>query len=85
MSSRPCARGETETRADAPTIKLDEKLDEEFWRKARVVIPSPVSTSVSLRLDDDVLEWFKEQGTSYVTHINAVLRAYMETQRRERQ
>ena len=81
MSSRPCARGETETRADAPTIKLDE----EFWRKARVVIPSPVSTSVSLRLDDDGLEWFKEQGTSYVTHINAVLRAYMETQRRERQ
>jgi uncharacterized protein (DUF4415 family) len=33
---------------------------------------------VSLRLDSDVLDWFKQQGKGYQTRINAVLRAYME-------
>ena len=38
----------------------------------------PVSskTSISLRLDADVLEWFKAQGPGYQTRINAVLRAF---------
>ncbi|MGH8557237.1 MAG: BrnA antitoxin family protein [Methylococcales bacterium] len=33
-------------------------------------------TSVSLRVDTDVLEWFKAQGPGYQTRINAVLRAF---------
>jgi uncharacterized protein (DUF4415 family) len=36
----------------------------------------PPKTSVSLRLDTDVLEWFKAQGPGYQTRINAVLRAF---------
>ncbi len=38
----------------------------------------PVSpkASISLRLDADVLEWFKSQGRGYQTRMNAVLRAY---------
>ena len=38
----------------------------------------PVSskTSISLRVDADVLEWFKAQGPGYQTRINAVLRAF---------
>lgn len=38
----------------------------------------PVSskTSISLRVDADVLEWFKSQGRGYQTRINAVLRAF---------
>lgn len=36
----------------------------------------PPKTSVSLRVDADVLEWFKAQGSGYQTRINAVLRAY---------
>jgi uncharacterized protein (DUF4415 family) len=38
----------------------------------------PVSgkTSISLRVDADVLEWFKAQGPGYQTKINAVLRAF---------
>jgi uncharacterized protein (DUF4415 family) len=36
----------------------------------------PPKTSVSLRIDADVLEWFKAQGLGYQTRINAVLRAY---------
>ena len=38
----------------------------------------PVSskTSISLRVDADVLQWFKAQGPGYQTRINAVLRAF---------
>ncbi len=38
----------------------------------------PPKQSVSLRLDVDVLKWFKSQGTGYQTRINAVLRAFTE-------
>jgi uncharacterized protein (DUF4415 family) len=38
--------------------------------------PVPPKTSVSLRIDTDVLEWFKTQGPGYQTRINAVLRAF---------
>ena len=33
---------------------------------------------VTLRIDSDVLEWFKLQGRGYQTKINSLLRAYME-------
>lgn len=36
----------------------------------------PPKTSVSLRIDADVLDWFKSQGAGYQTRINAILRAY---------
>ena len=36
----------------------------------------PPKASVSLRIDADVLEWFKSQGSGYQTRMNAVLRAY---------
>ena len=36
---------------------------------------------ISLRVDPEVLEWFKLQGPGYQTRINAVLRAYMEASR----
>ena len=36
---------------------------------------------VTLRIDSEVLEWFKSQGRGYQTQINALLRAYMEAQR----
>jgi uncharacterized protein (DUF4415 family) len=38
--------------------------------------PLPPKASISLRLDQDVLEWFKAQGPGYQTRINTVLRAY---------
>jgi uncharacterized protein (DUF4415 family) len=56
------------------------ELDEEFFRTAVVLIP-PSKASVTLRLDRDVLNWFKEQGAGYQTRINALLRAYMVAQR----
>jgi uncharacterized protein (DUF4415 family) len=38
--------------------------------------PLPSKTSISLRVDQDVLEWFKSQGPGYQTRINTVLRAF---------
>jgi uncharacterized protein (DUF4415 family) len=38
--------------------------------------PLPPKTSISLRVDQDVLDWFKSQGDGYQTRINAVLRAF---------
>ena len=38
--------------------------------------PAPSKALVSLRVDQDVLEWFKAQGSGYQTRINAVLLAF---------
>jgi uncharacterized protein (DUF4415 family) len=38
--------------------------------------PVPLKRSISLRVDADVLEWFKGQGPGYQTRINTVLRAF---------
>ena len=40
----------------------------------------PVSrkAQLTLRLDSDVLEWFRKQGQGYQTKINALLKAYMD-------
>ncbi len=46
---------------------------------ARQGLPAaPRKAAISLRLDEDVLGWFKAQGPGYQTRINAVLRAYKE-------
>ena len=39
---------------------------------------------LTLRLDSDVLDWFRRQGRGYQTRINALLRAYMEEHRSKR-
>ena len=38
----------------------------------------PPKASVSLRIDADVLDWFKSTGAGYQTRMNAVLRAFKE-------
>lgn len=40
--------------------------------------PAPRKVQLTLRLDTDVLDWFKAQGPGYQTRINALLRAYKE-------
>jgi uncharacterized protein (DUF4415 family) len=39
--------------------------------------PVPRKAQLTLRLDSDVLDWFRKQGQGYQTKINALLRAYM--------
>jgi uncharacterized protein (DUF4415 family) len=47
------------------------------WSDAVLVIP-PKKTAISIRVDDDVLDYFKSQGDGYQRRINAVLRSYMQ-------
>ena len=50
------------------------------WTRARLVLPRP-KQSIHLRIDPDVLAWFRAQGKGYQTQINAVLRTYVEAHR----
>jgi uncharacterized protein (DUF4415 family) len=50
--------------------------DEAFWAEAEWWMPVS-KTRLSLRLDSDVVDWFKAQGPGYQGRINAVLRAYV--------
>ena len=70
-------RGEDKTSPDAPE---GESLGADFWKRARVVMPGG-KTSVHLRLDSDVVEWFKANGKGHLTRMNAVLKAYVEAQK----
>jgi uncharacterized protein (DUF4415 family) len=42
----------------------------------RGLVPATPKTSIALRVDSDVLEWFKSKGPGYQTRMNAVLRAF---------
>ena len=58
--------------ASEPDVRA---TDEEFWKDAKVVWPTR-KTVVTMRLDADLLAWFRQQR-GYQTRINAILRAYM--------
>jgi uncharacterized protein (DUF4415 family) len=49
---------------------------EAFWNNARLVYPEAKET-ITIRLDKEMLMWFKSQGKGYQSRINAVLCAYM--------
>jgi uncharacterized protein (DUF4415 family) len=47
------------------------------WSNAVLVIP-PKKKAISIRVDEDVLDYFKREGDGYQRRINAVLRSYMQ-------
>jgi uncharacterized protein (DUF4415 family) len=59
------------------------ELPADFWDSATLVVPTP-KRAISLRVDEDVLEWFRTSGPRYQTRMNAVLRSYVAGMRRER-
>ncbi|MGP0171400.1 BrnA antitoxin family protein [Pseudomonas sp. NCHU5208] len=62
---------------DIDTSDIPE-LGDDFFRRAELRVP--VKQAVTIRLDADVLEWFKSQGAGYQTRINQLLRQYMQGQ-----
>ena len=74
---RKVARGASKTRTSPPEAA---PVGEDFWKRARVVMPRG-KTSVHLRIDNDVFEWFKSQGEGHLTRMNAVLRSYVDAQK----
>jgi uncharacterized protein (DUF4415 family) len=45
--------------------------------------PIPRKKQLTLRIDSDVVDWYKKQGRGYQTRINALLRAYMQEHQRK--
>jgi uncharacterized protein (DUF4415 family) len=68
------------TRKDAP----EPEIDEAFWEKARVVTTPQRKVHTGIRLDADVLVWFRSQGKGWQTRMNAVLRSYYESHHQTR-
>lgn len=62
--------------ADDPDTMM---LDDAWFATAKWVMPQN-KKMVALRLDQDVLDWFRKDGKGYQTRINAVLRAFMQAQ-----
>ncbi|MBA4073326.1 MAG: 3-oxoacyl-ACP synthase [Gemmatimonas sp.] len=59
------------------------ELPVDFWDDAALVVPSP-KKAISLRVDEDVLAWFRKSGPRYQTRMNAVLRSYVAAMRHGR-
>lgn len=49
-----------------------------FWKDAKVFMPQH-KVHISLRLDEAIVNYFKEEGSGYQSRINAVLKAYIHT------
>ena len=85
MASIRMLTAEEQAALDAVTNMPDSEIDTSDipevtdWSGAvRGGLYRPMKRLTSLRLDVDVLEWFKARGDGYQTRINAVLREYVE-------
>jgi uncharacterized protein (DUF4415 family) len=94
MSKKPISKKRSRTDFKALDAMRDEDIDfsdippvtPEMFAKAVVRIglkPVLPKAQITLRLDADVLQWFRDRGAGYQTQINALLRAYMEVHRRQ--
>jgi uncharacterized protein (DUF4415 family) len=67
--------------AALPTDTIDysdiPKPDDEYWANAILLEPKPTKKLVTIRLDPDVLEYFRRPGPGYQTRINTVLRLWI--------
>jgi uncharacterized protein (DUF4415 family) len=68
---------ELEASIAADPDDIHEELD---WTKAFIGLPPP-KKDIHIRIDSDVLDWFKKSGRGYQTKINNVLRAFVQTRR----
>lgn len=57
------------------------ELDEAWFAEAKLWTP-PSKKQITLRLDEDVVAFFKESGKGYQTRMNAVLRAFVEAKKK---
>jgi uncharacterized protein (DUF4415 family) len=78
---RVAALSEKQVIAAAKSDPDAEPTDAEFWKNAQLVTPER-KVRVTLRLDRDVLAWFKGQGRLYQNRMNAVLKEYMRAHRK---
>jgi uncharacterized protein (DUF4415 family) len=87
-------RGESRTDLARVRVKTAKELDRDIasdpdfkdvpkdWYKNAEAVTSTPKKLLSLRLDSDVVDWFKQRGPGYQTRINAVLRTFMQQKKR---
>jgi uncharacterized protein (DUF4415 family) len=73
-------RNTTEEEIAAQAREDGTDFPDDFWDDAVLVVPA--KQAVSLRIDADVLTWYRAQGKGYQTRMNRVLRRFMEAQQR---
>ena len=56
------------------------ELEQAFFENAQLRLPTK-KTPITIRLDHEVVEWYRSLGKGYQTRINAILRMYMEANR----
>ena len=86
------ARGESKSDLARVRAKTEAELDQAIasdpdfrdvpgdWHEAAEAIMPVAKRLLSLRLDADVIDWFREQGPGYQTRMNAVLRSFVTQQ-----
>ncbi len=73
-------RAMTEEEVEA---SIDREDEGEFdWSTVQAGIPGP-KQQLTVRLDQDIIEWFKARGPGYQTRMNAVLRSFVEAQKKQ--
>jgi uncharacterized protein (DUF4415 family) len=80
--SNRSSKKKTSSTAESICYEDIPELGASFWRRARVELPLP-KEAISLRVDHDVLEWFRSTGKGYQSLMNAVLRSYVQAKKRE--
>ena len=69
---------------DDSDIDLVDMPEQRDWSDARRgLFYKPIKQQLTLRLDADLIDWFKKNGTGYQTRINTALRDYVKKQGRK--
>lgn len=71
------AKSEAELERDIADDPDFRNVPDDWAATAQAMMPSPKKL-LSLRLDTEVIDWFKDQGPGYQTRINSVLRAFVD-------
>ncbi|HXU30035.1 MAG TPA: BrnA antitoxin family protein [Thermoanaerobaculia bacterium] len=78
------ARLDAMTDEEIDTSDIPELTPEMFARGIvrRGLEPVAPKAQLTIRVDREVLEWFRQQGSGYQTRINALMRAYMDAHKK---
>ena len=58
------------------------ELGDDFWANAKVIMPEkPVKKQISIKIDREVLDYFRKDGPGYQTRMNAVLKSFVRASR----
>ncbi|MBP5577516.1 MAG: BrnA antitoxin family protein [Treponema sp.] len=75
-ASEKAANGKQADDPDCPVQTKEELKQFRPWYEVHPNWNKPKKTDIHIKIDTDVLEWYKSQGDEYQTKMNAVLREY---------